>query len=176
MNDFHFFFLCVADISWIRKTYPTSFIAVYDPSASERASLRASCFDAGANMVAHDIESLLRTIEEAVIPAGSQGGSLVCPYCSLRNLSENEMWYHCPAYHINWPNEVPVTNNCPICRETLHEPLQVMLPSISLLVISFPYLSTVFYYCITVFLMLWSILYGPLFDIFLTSFIFFSVS
>lgn len=84
-------------------------------------------------MVAHDTDSLLRTIEEAVIPAGSDGGNLVCPYCSLRNLSESEMWYHCPAYHINWPNEVFVTKHCPICRELLNEPLQVISRSPSTL-------------------------------------------
>jgi hypothetical protein len=119
----------IADISWIRKAYPTAFIAVFDPSASEKPNYRASCFDSGANMVAHDVPSLVRTIEEAVIPAGREGGRLTCPYCSLKNLSSKEMWYHCPAYHINWPNEQLVTNNCPICREQLREPLQVLFYS-----------------------------------------------
>jgi hypothetical protein len=106
--------------------YPTCFIAVYNPLAIEKPLFRSSCFDSGANMVAHDIGSLLRTLEEAVIPAGNNGGYFTCPYCSFKNLSENEMWLHCPAYHINFPSDVFVTNHCPICRENLSEPLQVM--------------------------------------------------
>ncbi len=78
-------------------------------------------------MVAHDAQSLLFTLKQAVVPAGSNGGKFTCPYCSLHNLTETELWYHCPAYHINWPNEVFVTNECPICRDKVHGPLQVRL-------------------------------------------------
>lgn len=78
-------------------------------------------------MVAHDADSILRTVSEAVIPAGRHGGNYMCPYCNLCNLSEKELWYHCPAYHINWPNEVFVTKECPICRQSLNnQPLQVI--------------------------------------------------
>jgi hypothetical protein len=76
-------------------------------------------------MIAHDVDSLIRTISEAVLPAGKHGGRLTCPYCNLTNLTEEELFYHCPAFHINWPNSIFVTNECPICKESLHEPLQV---------------------------------------------------
>lgn len=75
-------------------------------------------------MVAHDVGSLIHTIEEAVLPAGSTGGNYICPYCSLRNLSEKELWYHCPAYHIN--AEQVLMGNCPVCRQRISEPMQVI--------------------------------------------------
>lgn len=100
-------------------------MAIYHPLASESPLFRSHWFDLGVNMVAHDHLSLLHTLEEAVIPAGDQGGDYICPYCSLDNLSEKDMYYHCPAFHINWPNEKFVTTQCPICRVNLNEPLQV---------------------------------------------------
>lgn len=119
------FYCMIVDLSWVRRAYPTCFIAVHDPTAAEKPNMRSSCFEAGANMVAHDVKSLLFTLKQSVVPAGSHGGRLTCPYCSLHNLTETELWYHCPAYHINWPNEVFVTNECPICRDTVNGPLQV---------------------------------------------------
>lgn len=113
------------NLSWIRRAYSESFIVVLDPQAADRPHFRLECFDAGANMVAHDEVTLSETLHEAVLPAGRDGGRYICPYCGLRGLSEREIWYHCPTYHINWPNDVFVTDNCPICQHTLHEPLQV---------------------------------------------------
>ena len=118
-------FASAVDVSWLRRAYPTSFIVVYDPTAAERPVLRSEIFDAGANMVAHDVMSILFTVKQAVLPAGLHGGSYTCPYCSLHNLTETELYYHCPAYHINWPNDVFVTKECPICREHISGPLQV---------------------------------------------------
>ena len=111
-------FVRVVDLSWIRRAYPTAFIAVLDPSASENPAWRLNCFNAGANMVAHDISSLVKTITECVLHAGSNGGRLTCPYCQLTNLHEDELWRHVPAYHVNWPAEVPILNpECPICNK-----------------------------------------------------------
>lgn len=117
-----------ADLSWIRRAYPTAFLVVFDPTAAEKPLLRSQCIEAGANMIAHDIESIIQTMSEVVIPAGRQGGRFMCPYCKLSNLSEREMWHHCPTYHINWPNEVFVTKDCPICGVPLNQqPLQVII-------------------------------------------------
>jgi hypothetical protein len=118
--------LAIVDISWLRRAYPTAFLAIFDPSASERPLFRLECFNAGANMVAHDIDSLLRTFHEAVIPAGTNGGRMTCPYCQLTNLTDREMWFHCPAYHINYPNGAPLSKICPICSKPVRQPMQVI--------------------------------------------------
>ena len=48
-------------------------------------------------------------------------GNLTCPYCHLQGLSEDGLWRHVPAYHINWNESVAKSNNvCPICELTLN--------------------------------------------------------
>jgi 8-oxo-dGTP pyrophosphatase MutT (NUDIX family) len=77
-------------------------------------------------MVAHDVASLLTTVTECVLHAGSSGGRYTCPYCHLGHLSEDELWRHVPAFHVNWPADVPVAPECPICSKRLSTcPLQV---------------------------------------------------
>lgn len=105
--------------------YPSSFLAIYDPSAAQNPKFRLDCFNIGANMVAHDLASLLYTIQVAVLPSGQGGGRLECPYCRQAGFTEQELWYHCPAYHINWPQEVHLTKECPICRKKVNQPMQV---------------------------------------------------
>lgn len=75
-------------------------------------------------MIAHDVQSIIRTLTEAVLPLSGLG-HLTCPYCQLPHLTANELFFHAPAYHINWPNDIPVGSSCPICRKSLHQPLQV---------------------------------------------------
>lgn len=111
----------------LRRSYPTSFLAIFDPSASEQPAFRLQCFDAGVNMVAHDVETLRQTLTEVVIPGGTNGGHLSCPYCNLGNLTEHDMWQHCPTYHINFPDEYPMDNICPICHKQVSQPLQVRI-------------------------------------------------
>ena len=38
-----------------------------------------------------------------------------CPYCQLGPLSEDELWEHCPLYHINAPNRQTAGLPFPIC-------------------------------------------------------------
>lgn len=122
-----------ADISWVRRAYPTAFIAVYNPQAAFSPLLRMTAFDAGANMVAHDPPSIIHTLSEAVLLSsqrgggGGGGGIYSCPYCQMGGLSATDLYYHAPAYHINWPPEVPIGRSCPICRLPLRRPLQVHL-------------------------------------------------
>lgn len=112
-------------LNWIRRSYPTTFLAVYDPRSSQDPCFRLNCFDAGVNMVAHDVQSLLTTLNSSVFPAGRTGGNYSCPYCQLGFLSEKDMWYHCPAFHINMPNSQATGDVCPVCDKRLHGPLQV---------------------------------------------------
>ena len=141
---------------------PTVFIAIYDESAAENAMFRQQAFDWGVNMVAHDTDSLCRTLSEAVLLVYSRKRTRIsreydrfdcrthdcrdsrdsrrycsrdngsdqyrCPYCGLDGLSEREMWFHCPAFHINCPNDEESTHRqqCPICREVPRDPMQVL--------------------------------------------------
>eukprot|EP01035_Chromulina_nebulosa_P036172 gene36172-48695_t len=38
----------------------------------------------------------------------------------MGNLTELQLYFHCPAYHINWPNSVKLGKDCPICRYSPH--------------------------------------------------------
>ena len=51
-------------------------------------------------------------------------GSYVCSYCDFYNLTEDELWRHTPAYHINSLGKH--NTKCPICPDhTSRKPLQV---------------------------------------------------
>ena len=112
------------DVKRIRRAFPTSFIALFRPEASEIPTIRLSMFEAGANMVAHDVNSLIVILQRAVLLNNKRKGNLICPYCGLSGLTEDDLWYHFPAFHINWPNENSSVQ-CPICGYRHHEPLQV---------------------------------------------------
>lgn len=113
-----------ADISWIRRTFNKAFIIIYDPTAAINPEQRLRWFDAGANMVSHDIESLLWTLNTTVLSSGNSRGIYTCPYCQFHTLTEDELREHMPMYHINWPNaKGPV--ECPICRKDIYKPIQV---------------------------------------------------
>lgn len=112
------------DISWVRRSYPKTYIIIFQPNASTNPELRLQYFDAGANMVAHDVSSIINTLTTAVMNVGNNGGFYVCPYCDYHSLTEEEMWYHMPTFHINCKNESKRVQ-CPICQELTHDPLQV---------------------------------------------------
>lgn len=113
------------NLNWLRRSFRTTFLAVYDPFSSQDPCFRLHCFDLGVNMVAHDVQSLMNTLNSSVIPAGRSGGNFSCPYCQLGFLSEQDMWFHCPAFHINMPNSQATGEVCPICDKRLYGPLQV---------------------------------------------------
>lgn len=123
-----------SEISHIRKSYPDSFISIYDPSAITKPQFRMLAFDLGANQVGYDVETIIETITEDVIRRDGTRDSTrryTCPYCGLRNLSEDDLWRHFPAYHINSsPNKYSPHNEvCPICNKELNhrQPLQVII-------------------------------------------------
>jgi 8-oxo-dGTP pyrophosphatase MutT (NUDIX family) len=77
-------------------------------------------------MVAHDVASLTRTIEECVIKRELSPVHFCCPYCQWTGLSEDDLWRHVLAYHISWPDSLPLDNSiCPICKKKSTGPLQV---------------------------------------------------
>ena len=113
------------DVKLIRKYFQTAFVVFYRPEAAFNPSMRLSLFEAGANMVAHDVESIIYTMHRAVLLNNhKRKGNIVCPYCGLGGLTEDDLWYHFPAYHINNPSE-SATLMCPICHQHHDDPLQV---------------------------------------------------
>lgn len=119
------FFFHSASISWVRRSFPLAFVAIFDPSSSEDPCFRLKCFDAGANMVSHDVQSLLHTLETCVLSIGRSGGRYACPYCPATGLTERDLYYHCPAFHINIMNENIADSFCPICEVRIRSPMQV---------------------------------------------------
>lgn len=94
------------------------FVCVYSHTAASTASVRLACFDAGANMVTADPESLQQALSRVVQEGTSTGVSTyTCPVpsCRLGGLSEDELWTHLPLYHSNL--DFPRGTECPICRK-----------------------------------------------------------
>lgn len=114
-----------ADISWIRRIFKKAFVVIHDPSAVDNPQRRLRWFDAGGNMVSHDLESLVSTIS-GILASGnnSSDGMYTCPYCHFHTLTEDELREHVPLYHINWPDtQGPI--KCPICHDLIYKPFQV---------------------------------------------------
>lgn len=117
--------LLIVTLRWLRRTFPHTFLSVFDPSAAEDPCFRMACFDEGANMVAHDVNSLVSTLDIAVTGAGRSGGRFICPYCRMPNLTERDLYFHCPTFHINCSNNAGSNEQCPICDQQVRGPLQV---------------------------------------------------
>ena len=121
-----------SDIFQVRKAFPFTFLSIYDPTATTKPQFRLVAFDLGVNQVGYDVTTIIDTITEDVIyrdrNSRSSYGQYSCPYCGLNNLSEDDLWRHFPAFHIN---SLPKKNNeyCPICNKDLNngKPLQVLI-------------------------------------------------
>lgn len=48
-----------------------------------------------------------------------------CPFCDKAGFNEDQLWRHCPLYHINEPNQEKML--CPICGQSPRGPFQVHL-------------------------------------------------
>lgn len=114
-------------VKYARQTYPTAFIAVYAPRAMDQPHYRQQVFDLDVNQLAYSVQSIQTTILEDVINNRSNQGRITCPFCGLANLTEDELWRHVPAFHINWPYDRPTPSDlCPICQVSVRNtPLQV---------------------------------------------------
>jgi 8-oxo-dGTP pyrophosphatase MutT (NUDIX family) len=110
-------------IRQLRDQFRTCFILYFDPNLSHCPARRLTLFDYGVNMVAYDLSSIHQVLSESVLFAGLNHGCISCPICRLPNLTEEELWYHMPSYHINAPNE-KFSKKCPICGEMASRPLQ----------------------------------------------------
>ena len=121
---FHSTATTCGSVQWIREYFPTAFIGVFQPELVNCPETRYKFFKAGANMVSYDTISIIQTITNAVFPTGKGGGTLTCPFCGLTDLTEDELWYHMPAFHINVPNE-KTPKSCPICNKLSKKPIQV---------------------------------------------------
>lgn len=102
----------------VRRAMPRAFVCAWHPLATEDALFRQAAFGggpSGASMVSYHLPSLVAAAR-IVAREQSGGGALTCPFCGMRGFTEDELWAHCPLFHVGWPNpQTPVT--CPICAE-----------------------------------------------------------
>lgn len=114
------------------------FLCVFSPQLIDDPQGRYQCFQDGASMVTGSLEDVHQvmqfigscgtgeTLDTRVNGRfGSKRGPFTCPFCEKTGFTEDQLWRHCPLYHINEKN----TDNlpCPICRETKRGPFQVHL-------------------------------------------------
>ena len=79
---------------------------------------RESCFVSGANMVTNESHSM-RKLLNVIGQRGYHGeGPYTCPYCKMKELTEDELYYHIPLYHAN--QSAPENILCPICEKKLY--------------------------------------------------------
>ncbi|RLN51835.1 hypothetical protein BBJ29_002429 [Phytophthora kernoviae] len=86
----------------IRTISKQIFLCVFSPQLAEYPMGRYQCFQEGASMVTDSLHAIREN-----------------------DMDEDQLWRHCPLYHINEKNTDNVT--CPICRETPRGPFQVHL-------------------------------------------------
>mmetsp|Transcript_11932 Transcript_11932/g.26356 ORF Transcript_11932/g.26356 Transcript_11932/m.26356 type:complete len:342 (+) Transcript_11932:69-1094(+) len=107
-----------ADVAAARAVAPRdSFILLWNICADSAASLRHSAFVEGANMVSGD-GSAVETVFRQILGM-SRRGTLVCPFCDRQGLTEDDLWKHCPLFHVYQPNR---TMQCPCCQEVCTMP------------------------------------------------------
>ncbi|CAI5744619.1 unnamed protein product [Peronospora destructor] len=123
----------------IRTISKQIFLCVFSPQLSEHPMGRYQCFQEGASMVTEsldDVRKVLAFVASCGVESsqdsysrrknrGRSGGrdGFTCPFCGMNGMDEDQLWRHCPLYHINEKNTDGVT--CPICRETPRGPFQV---------------------------------------------------
>uniref|UniRef100_M4BF72 Nudix hydrolase domain-containing protein n=1 Tax=Hyaloperonospora arabidopsidis (strain Emoy2) TaxID=559515 RepID=M4BF72_HYAAE len=123
----------------IRTISKQIFLCVFSPQLAEHPMGRYQCFQEGASMVTDSLDAV-RDVLAFVASCGDNNSSdshtrrssrgrsggrdgFTCPFCSKKGLNEDQLWRHCPMYHINEKNTDGVT--CPICRESIRGPFQV---------------------------------------------------
>ncbi|KAG7392888.1 hypothetical protein PHYBOEH_006275 [Phytophthora boehmeriae] len=124
----------------IRTISKQLFLCVFSPQLAEYPMGRYQCFQDGASMVTdslHAVREVLAFIascgdrysssslrRKSRSKSGGRDG-YTCPFCGKNDMDEDQLWRHCPLYHINEKNTDALT--CPICRETPRGPFQVHL-------------------------------------------------
>ena len=97
-----------------RQQNGTLFIIIFSNNANESAIFREKLFNLQCNMVTKDILSISKVYE---IICNAKNNYLLnkdnksisfykCPYslCNVKNLTENDLWFHYPLYHIATKN------------------------------------------------------------------------
>ena len=113
--------LCNVMIRSIRSMSKQFFICVFSPLASDVAQLRYEYFQSGASMVTPSI-SHMSSAFESIYQTTLIRGRYQCPFCGKDGFREDQLWIHCPLYHIN---EVNAQRTCPICKHSTKRPFQV---------------------------------------------------
>lgn len=129
-------------IKMIRTISKQIFLCVFSAQLIEYPMGRYQCFEEGASMVTSSFEDVHRVMKfigscgedpsqynnsNGAISNSSRSGNsaYTCPFCEKTGFTEDQLWRHCPMYHINEKNTDGVT--CPICREYTRGPFQVHL-------------------------------------------------
>lgn len=109
----------------IREKNTKLFIIIYSINANESAIFRETCFKLSCNMVTIDPISISKVYDviatakyNHVQYANDKSMTFYqCPYpqCGVTNLTEDDLWRHCPLYHIGTPNAQRI--DCPICHQ-----------------------------------------------------------
>ena len=105
----------------VKDLSQTTFGVILSFTAARKAAIRQKAFDKGANMVTSDLHSLRDVLQKISQVTGQ--GSYTCPWCGMKDLTEDDLWVHGPLYHIAVPNN---SLHCPICRKDRY-PYQVHL-------------------------------------------------
>ena len=66
-------------------------------------------------MVTNDHHSLKQVLNIIGQKGFGGEGTYECPYCPMKNLTEDELWHHVPLYHVNDQQNGNII--CPICNE-----------------------------------------------------------
>uniref|UniRef100_K3WVN0 Nudix hydrolase domain-containing protein n=1 Tax=Globisporangium ultimum (strain ATCC 200006 / CBS 805.95 / DAOM BR144) TaxID=431595 RepID=K3WVN0_GLOUD len=125
-------------IKMIRTISKQIFLCVFSAQLIEYPMGRYQCFEEGASMVTSSFEDVHRVMkfigscgtDQYSSNSNANGGdqrsaTYTCPFCEKPGFTEDQLWRHCPMYHINEKNTEGVT--CPICREYTRGPFQVHL-------------------------------------------------
>lgn len=108
-------------ITSLRETMNGMFICVYGESVGSSPFFRYWCFQKGVSMVTADAQAI-HSVVTALHDDARITGRYTCPFCSKTGLTEDQLWRHCPLYHIN---EVNAPRQCPICKYVSKRPFQV---------------------------------------------------
>lgn len=131
----------------IRTLSRQIFLCVFSAQLVAQPMGRHQCFQDGASMVTgsfDDVRSVMAFIASCSDSSGDaespsshshsrlqlqrqprRARGFTCPFCEKSGFSEDQLWRHCPLYHINEKHTDGIT--CPVCRTYQRGPFQVHL-------------------------------------------------
>lgn len=118
----------------IRTLSRQIFLCVFSAQLVAQPLGRYQCFQDGASMVTGAFDDVRRVMKFIASCGGGsahdqrdqrRGGGFTCPFCEKSGFSEDQLWRHCPMYHINEKHTDGIT--CPVCRAYQRGPFQVHL-------------------------------------------------